>query len=151
MGTEIRERSAQWGLQILSSNWNLYGQGHPLTSTPTLKPWHLSRAVHNYRRGLYQYLQDLLEAEGQGRLGKEHRDELHRYRHWNFLRRLIGEEILERHGTLPRESDGLKGLVKSITPQVDLDLEEVGKHLKLLIQEGNICRQPMAQDRVQWK
>jgi radical SAM superfamily enzyme YgiQ (UPF0313 family) len=151
MGTEIRERPAEWGIQILSNNWNLYGQGHPLTATPTVRPWHLSRAVNNYRRGVSKYLQDLLEAEGRGRLGKEHRDELHRYRHWNFLRRLIGEEILERHGTISQESNGLKGLVKSIAPQLDMELEEVEKHLQLLIQEGNICLHPIAQDRVQWE
>jgi hypothetical protein len=107
--------------------------------------------VNNYRRGISQYLQDLLEAEGRGRLGKEHRDELQRYRHWNFLRRLIGEETLERHGALPRESDGLKGLAKSITPQLSMELEEVEKHLKLLIREGNIYPQPTAQGGVQWQ
>jgi hypothetical protein len=151
VGAEIRERSAKWGIQILSSNWNLYGQGHPLTATSALKPWHLSRAVNNYRRGVGQYLQDLLEAEGRGRLGKKHRDELYRYRHWNFLRRLIGEEILARLGTLPRESGGLEGLAKSITPQLGLALDEAENHLKLLIQAGNIYPQPTPQDRVQWQ
>ena len=151
VGTELRERAAEWGIQILSSDWSLYGQGHPITATPTVKPWHLSRAVSSYRRGVRQYLKDLLEAEGRGRLGKEHRDELYRYRHWNFLRRLIGEETLERHGTLPRESDGLKGLAKSITPQLSMELEEVEKHLKLLIREGNIYPQPTAQGEVQWQ
>jgi radical SAM superfamily enzyme YgiQ (UPF0313 family) len=151
VGTELRERAAEWGIQILSNNWNLYGQGYPLTATPTIKPWHLSRAVNNYRRGISQYLQDLLEAEGRGRLGKEHRDELQRYRHWNFLRRLIGEEILERHGNTLRESNGLKGLVKSIAPRLGMKIREVEKHLEFLMQEGNICRQPIAQDRVQWE
>ena len=151
VGTEIRERPAQWGLQILSSDWNLYGQGHPLTATPALKPWHLSRAVNNYRRGVGQYLQDLLEAEGRGRLGKKHKDELHRYRHWNFLRRLIGEEILERLGTLPRKSNGLEGLAKSITPQLGMAFEEVEKHLQPLFQERNICCLPVGQERVQWE
>lgn len=151
VGTEIREQAAEWGIQILSSDWSLYGQGHPITATPTVKPWHLSRAVNNYRRGISQYLQDLLEAEGRGRLGKEHRDELQRYRHWNFLRRLIGEEILERHGNTLRESNGLKGPVKSIAPRLGMKIREVEKHLQPLIQEGNICLQPIAQDRVQWE
>ncbi|MDO8956226.1 MAG: radical SAM protein [Deltaproteobacteria bacterium] len=151
VGTEIREQAAEWGIQILSSDWSLYGQGHPITATPTVKPWHLSRAVNNYRRGISQYLQDILEAEGRGRLGKEHRDELQRYRHWNFLRRLIGEEILERHGNTLRESNGLKGPVKSIAPRLGMKIREVEKHLQPLIQEGNICLQPIAQDRVQWE
>ena len=66
VGTEIRERAAAWGIQILSNDWRLYGQGCPLTATPTVGPRHLSKAVNQYRRGIGQYMEDLLERRTPG-------------------------------------------------------------------------------------
>ena len=66
VGTEIRERAEEWGIQILSNDWRYYGQGEPLTATPEVRPWHLNRAVNRFRRGLRQYLDNLLEEEHQG-------------------------------------------------------------------------------------
>ncbi|MCX5915691.1 MAG: radical SAM protein, partial [Deltaproteobacteria bacterium] len=76
VGTEIREKAEEWGIQILSDEWSQYGQGEPLTSTPTVTPWHLSRAVGKYRKGLRKYLEDLLEKERQGILTKKNKEEL---------------------------------------------------------------------------
>jgi len=141
VGTEIRERAAEWGIQILSHDWRLYGQGCALTATPTVRPWHLSRAVNQYRRGVCQYLEDLLEGERRGTLSKENAEELQRHRHWNFLRRLIGEEILERYGSLAGGSDGnsLGGLAKALAPPLGSAPEEVKQHLEPHVRDGHIC------------
>lgn len=141
VGTEIRERAAEWGIQILSNDWRLYGQGDPLTATPTIGPWHLSRAVNQYRRGVSQYLEDLLERERRGILRKENAEELERHRHWNFLRRLIGEEILERYGSVPRGSDakGIAGLAKSLAFPLGMPADEVKRHLEPHLRDGHIC------------
>jgi hypothetical protein len=140
VGTEIRERAAQWGIQILSSDWRLYGQGCPLTATPTVGPRHLSRAVSQYRRGVRQYLEDLLAGERRGTLSQENAEELRRHRHWSFLRRLIGEEVLERYGSLPSGSDGnsLGGLAEALALPLGMTADEVEQHLKPHLRDGHI-------------
>jgi radical SAM superfamily enzyme YgiQ (UPF0313 family) len=140
VGTEIRERAAELGIRILSHDWRLYGQGCALTATPTVGPWHLSRAVNQFRRGVCQYLEDLLEGERRGILSKENAEELGRYRHWNFLRRLIGEEILERYGSLPGGSDGnsLGDLAESLSFPLGMCADEVKRHLEPHLREGHI-------------
>ena len=140
VGTEIRERAAEWGIHILSNDWHLYGQGYPLTATSTVRPWHLSRAVNRYRRGVSQYLEDLLEGERRGTLGEEQVEELARHRHWKFLRRLIGEEVLERYGSLPVGSDGkcVEDLAKALALPLGMTADKVRQHLEPHLRHGHI-------------
>jgi anaerobic magnesium-protoporphyrin IX monomethyl ester cyclase len=140
VGTEVRENAEEWGIQILSDEWSQYGQGEPLTSTPTVTPWHLSRAVGKYRKGLRKYLEDLLEKERQGTLTEKNSEALEQNRHWAFLRRLIGEEILERYGSVPPESgmDKLEELAKSLGPRLGMAEEEARKQLEPHVREGHI-------------
>jgi len=141
VGTEIRERAAEWGINILSNDWHLYGQGYPLTATSTVGPWHLSRAVNRYRRSVSQYLEDLQEGERRGTLGEEQVEELARHHHWNFLRRLIAEEILERYGNVPVGSDGNRpgSLSKALALPLGITPEEAQQHLEPHLRAGHIC------------
>jgi radical SAM superfamily enzyme YgiQ (UPF0313 family) len=120
LGTEIRERAEEWGIRILSSDWRYYGQGHPLVATPEVGPRHLSRAVSRFRRDLRQYLDDLLEGERRGDLSAKSAEELEIHRHSDFLRKLIGGELLEKYGTvLPTKGEqGLEELARSLAPHL---------------------------------
>jgi anaerobic magnesium-protoporphyrin IX monomethyl ester cyclase len=154
VGTEVREKAGEWGIRILGADWTRYGQGLPLTSTSTVTPWHLSRAVGAYRKGLRKYLEDLLEKERQGILNQKDSEELERDRHWAFLRRLIGEEILERCGNVPAESGKpkLEGLAESLAHPLGMTAGEVEKHLDPLFSGGNIYleRSEMGNFRCEW-
>jgi radical SAM superfamily enzyme YgiQ (UPF0313 family) len=152
VGTEIRDHSQDWRIRIHSDDWRLYGQGHPLTSTPTVSQRQLSRAVNRYRAGVGQYLQELFEREGRGTLTRENAEELQRHRHWNFLRRLIGEEILERYGVLPltRSGNEIQELARCIAHPLEMNQEEVQKHLEPHIREGRICPAQEGNGKIRW-
>jgi len=152
VGTEVREKAEEWGIQVHSDDWGHYGQGDPLTSTPTVTPWHLSRAVGKYRKGLRKYLEDMLEKERQGILSKKNSKELERNRHWAFLRRLIGEEILERHGSVLSGSgrSDASELAKSLALPLGMTAGEIEKHVDPLVHGGNICARHKDNRKVQW-
>jgi hypothetical protein len=140
VGTEVREGAPEWGIRIDTDDWKFYGQGHPLTSTPTVTRRHLSRAVNKYQEGIRRYLQELLEREEKGTLTPKDAEDLERRRHWEFLRRLVGEEILERHGVLPadRSEDDIARLARSISRSLGMPREEVRRHLAPHIRQGHI-------------
>jgi radical SAM superfamily enzyme YgiQ (UPF0313 family) len=152
VGTEVREKAEEWGIQVHSDDWRLYGQGDPLTSTPAITRWHLSRAVGKYRKGLRKYLDDLLEGEQEGTLPEKDLDKLKRSRHWAFLRRLIGEEILERFGgVLPGSGrSDTSELAKSLALPLGMTTGEVEKHLDPLVRGGNIRARHKENRKVQW-
>jgi radical SAM superfamily enzyme YgiQ (UPF0313 family) len=153
VGTEVRKKAEEWGIQVLSNDWRHYGQGDPLTSTPTVTPWHLSRAVGKYRKGLRKYLEDLLEKERQGILPKKNSKELEKSRHWAFLRRLIGEETLERYGSVLSGSGRIDAteLGKSIALPLGMTAGEAEKHLDPLVRGGNIRASHKENRMVQWE
>jgi len=152
MGTEIRERAAEWGICILSNDWRRYGQGTPLTAADGVGPWHLSRAVKPYRHKVRQYLEDLLEGERRGTLSPESASELQRHRQWNFLRRLIGEEILERRGELQSDAveNSLETISRAIADRLRMSLEEVRQHLEPQVREGYIRPVQKGEGHIHW-
>jgi radical SAM superfamily enzyme YgiQ (UPF0313 family) len=153
VGTEVREKAEEWGVQVLSDDWRRYGQGDPLTSTPTVTQWHLSRAVSKYRKGLRKYLEDLLEKERQGTLSKKNDIEMERSRHWAFLRRVIGEEILERYGSvLPGSGrSDASDLAKTLASPLGMTIGEVEKQLDPLVRGGNIRPKHNENRRTEWE
>ncbi|MBP1714573.1 MAG: Radical domain protein [Deltaproteobacteria bacterium] len=153
VGTEVRECSKEWGIQIHTDDWKFYGQGHPLTSTPTVNRRQLGKAVKTYREGISLYLKELLEREKKGALTQRDAEELEKQRRWHFLRRLIGEAILERFGVIPAGfgAPAINGLAKSIAPILGMDIEEVKKHLNPLFQGGNIYLTSKENSEFHWK
>jgi len=151
LGTELRERASEWGVEILSNDWNLYGQSKALTATAEVKPWHLSRAVGKYWKRLGGYLDDLLAGERRGMLEGAQAEEIRKHHHWSFLRKMISEELLESCGRVAG-SDGqsLDHLAGSLTRPTGLALGEVKKHLAPLLQNGCILFKKQPKDGSRW-
>jgi DNA-binding transcriptional ArsR family regulator len=85
-------------------------------------------------------MEDLLEKERQGVLAEKNKEELEQNRHWAFLRKLIGEEILEGFESAPPglSARGINDLAESIAPRLGMTKEEVEKHLEPLLRGGYI-------------
>jgi anaerobic magnesium-protoporphyrin IX monomethyl ester cyclase len=140
MGTAVRDRASELGIEILSDEWALYGQGKPVAATASVRPWHLSRALASYRRGLEAYAEGLLEDERRGTLTEKGAEELERHRRLAFLRRLIGEDLLERHPPLPLmpEMQALERLSRSLAAIMGQAREEIEPYLESLATQGHI-------------
>jgi hypothetical protein len=82
----------------------------------------------------------LLEGDRRGTLSKESAEELEQHRHWGFLRKLIGEEILEKSGNVSSgpEGEGAEVLSRSLAPHLGMPEAEVQKHLEPHIRDGQI-------------
>jgi hypothetical protein len=109
--------------------------------------------VGSYRKGLQKYLEDLLEKEQQGTLTEKNLETLEQNRHWAFLRRLIGEEILERHGSVLPGSGGsdASDLAKSLALPLRMTTAEVEKHLDPMVRGGDIRPKQKENGKVQWE
>ncbi len=140
VGTDIRDKAGDWDIRVLSDDWRRYGQGCVLTATSSLGPRHLGRAIGRYRRGLKGYLQDLIKAETWGKLSPGQADELHKYRHWNFLRQIIREDRIERCGEAPNGSGSTaEGLADLLAPAMRLPAKEIESHVAPLIRDRHIA------------
>ena len=79
-GTEVRERAADFGLEILTSDWTKYDENHVVTRTNVASPTVIQKVADEYEDTMERYLkyQDHLFARG----------ELPPYERKMYLRRL---------------------------------------------------------------
>jgi radical SAM superfamily enzyme YgiQ (UPF0313 family) len=132
-GTEVRDKAAEYGLDILTSDWTKYDANHVVTRTPGATTGALQAVADEYDATMERYMkyQDWLFE--QGRLAGFERKMYLRRRRQSLLWKLLLDEVVE--GMLPFRGDaveGLKGAVASATGfRRDVVEEEVGRVLAL--------------------
>ena len=85
-------------------------------------------------------------------MNREDSGELERNRHFAFLRRLIGEQILERFGGMvPKGGEStMDELARSLAPHLGMTPKEVQNHLEPHIREGQIVQMPAGGGPLRW-
>jgi radical SAM superfamily enzyme YgiQ (UPF0313 family) len=68
-GTEVREKAAEYGIEILTSDWTKYDCNRPVTRTKGAGPEEINAFLQHYFEGLNKYLA-YLEAERQSSQGE---------------------------------------------------------------------------------
>lgn len=111
-GTEVREKSEEYGLEILTSDWKQYDANHVVTRTPGADTDALQAVVDEYDETIERYLryQDLL-YENDKLEGYEKKMYLRRRRQ-SLLWKLLLDDMVEGFGALPGEP--LSALSKAV-------------------------------------
>ena len=107
-GTEVREKAAEYGLEILNSDWTNYDANHVVSRTPGASPEAIQAVSDAYEETIERYLeyQDLLFASGRLE-GYERKTYLRRKRQ-TLLWKLLLDEVIESLPVLP--GDGIAAL-----------------------------------------
>jgi radical SAM superfamily enzyme YgiQ (UPF0313 family) len=94
-GTEVRDRAAEYGLEILTSDWRSYDANHVVSRTAGASPEAIQAVADEYDETMSRYLryQDHLYATGQ-LSGFELKSYLRRRRQ-TFLWKLLLDEVVE--------------------------------------------------------
>ncbi|RIK94726.1 MAG: B12-binding domain-containing radical SAM protein [Proteobacteria bacterium] len=94
-GTEVREKAAEYGLEILSSDWTQYDANHVVSRTPGASPEAIQAVSDAYEDTIERYVryQDHLFATGQLQ-GYERKTYLRRKRQ-TLLWKLLLDEVVE--------------------------------------------------------
>jgi radical SAM superfamily enzyme YgiQ (UPF0313 family) len=102
-GTEVRERAAEYGLEILSHDWRDYDANHVVSRTPGASPEAIRAVADAYDATIERYraYQDHLFAEG--RLAGYERKTYLRRRRQELLWKLLLDDVVE---SLPPFSSG---------------------------------------------
>lgn len=129
-GTEVRERAADYGLEILTSDWREYDANHVVSRTPGADPAAIQAVADRYEETIERYLryQDHLHAAGQ--LSGYELKMYHRRRRQTLLWKLLLEETIESLPALPGDGvAALKTRVAEATGEtaalVDAELDRV--------------------------
>jgi len=137
-GTEVRERAAEYGLEILSNDWTKYDANHVVTRTKGASPTVIQKVADEYEDTMERYMkyQDHLFAK----------DQLPAYERKMYLRRLrqqllwklLLDDVIE--GLPAYREDAVGGLVASVSEAAGVKPEFAAAEIDRVLELGALVR-----------
>jgi len=138
-GTEVRDRAADYGLEILTSDWTRYDANHVVTRTPGASPAAIQEVSDAYESTIERYraYQDQLFAAG--RLEGFELKSYTRRRRQELLWKLLLDEVVE---SLPAFAEpALPGLTQAIVQATGAKPELVEAEVDRIVGLGALVAQ----------
>ena len=123
-GTEVRERAAEYGIEILTDDWSKYDANTPVTRTEGAGPDELNATLNRYFKAL-DIPSSELEADGTGSGDRAH-PRLRSPLAWAVL----SDDVIERVGRVSLTADPLEGLVSSLAEAVPYSRDEIDESVR---------------------
>ncbi len=159
-GTKIRERSSEYGIEILSDDWSLYDADHAVTQTPGISAAEIQAFAGSFFRGLGLKIEEMKRETLSGVYRGPYREEMEKRLEVDFVWKLLAGDLIEELGEIPRAeifSEGenrgsMYALARRIAAKVSLPLPFVEARLSKLADRGLIiCRDETDFSRWEWK
>jgi radical SAM superfamily enzyme YgiQ (UPF0313 family) len=148
-GTEVRERAADYGLEILTSDWTNYDANHVVSRTPGASPDAIRAVADEYETTIERYkaYQDHLFAAGKLE-GYEHKLYLRRRRQ-ELLWKLLLDDVVE--GLPPFAADPVAALKQAVAAETGAKPELADPEVdRLLALEAIVSTPDPAGTRFAW-
>jgi radical SAM superfamily enzyme YgiQ (UPF0313 family) len=148
-GTEVRDKAAEYGLDILTSDWTKYDANHVVTRTAGADTSAIQSVADEYDATMERYMkyQDWLFAEA--RLEGFERKMYLRRRRQSLLWRLLLDEVVE--GLLPFRGDAVGELKASVAAATGSARDLVDQELDRVLALGALVGEPTAEGvRFRW-
>lgn len=133
-GTEVREKAAEYGLEILNNDWTHYDANHVVSRTPGASPEAIQAVSDTYEDTIERYIlyQDHLFATDQLK-GYEKKTYLRRKRQ-TLLWKLLLDEVIESLPALP--GDGVAELKAHVAEAVGVPADFASGEVDRVLQLG---------------
>lgn len=152
-GTEVRERAKEYGLKILTNDWECYDANRAVAETPEVKAEELNKIVEEYNRTCELIFSFWEEKAKAGELEDKALKKLKLEKSRRFVWQLISQEVIEREGMIRRRQnleEDIAELQLKVWNALPFPLETVKEEVRRLIQKGYL-KYELAGDYVLWK
>lgn len=96
-GTEVREKAGNYGIKILTDDWNLYDANRAVCDTGGISPEKITGIADNFYNNLRLYFNSLEQKDNRGiELKTEEYEILRGMKSFNFCKKLISESLVEK-------------------------------------------------------
>jgi radical SAM superfamily enzyme YgiQ (UPF0313 family) len=147
-GTEVRDRAAEYGLEILNSDWRSYDANHVVSRTAGADPAAIQAVADEYEDTIARYVeyQDYLYAKG--RLSGYEEKLYLRRRRQSLLWKLLLDEVIEQMPALP--ADGVETLCRRVVEATGTEPALAAEEIERVVALGALVADP-APDGVRWR
>jgi len=130
-GTEVREKAAEYGIEILTNDWTKYDCNRPLTRTKDAGPEEINAFLQQYFEGLNKYLAQL---EKESRASRGESAEAKKRSPLSVA--ILKGDIIESLGMMKREGDPIESLVKKVAELVPYPSDQINEDITKWVKQG---------------
>jgi anaerobic magnesium-protoporphyrin IX monomethyl ester cyclase len=130
-GTEVREKAAEYGIEILTNDWLKYDCNRPITRTREASPEDVTAHLQLYFQELKQYM-TALAKESDSSDGEFARTK----RRHQLAAALLKEDIIENVGPVKAESKPVEGLTARLAKLVPYPETQIREGLTRWVETG---------------
>ena len=154
-GTDVRENSQAYDIQIMSDDWNDYHANQAIVRTATVDQQTLDGIVQEWQSTFDAWLDDIKQRRDRGETTEEEAWPLTNLEHIVLIYDLMMKQVVEEMGWLPiREPDDLESNLAHLAGLVDGTIPHTPEQIRKTLQFAS-ARGYLAQDRTdgdyRWK
>ncbi|MBN2159993.1 MAG: radical SAM protein [Spirochaetes bacterium] len=151
-GTEVREKAADYGMRILTSDWDKYDANRSVCESIHLPHQDVDRIVGEFNEGINRMILCELEKHEHGEtLTPVNQEMVNNIISIDFNNRLIREELVERYALANNDGGGVENFVNYVTENSGLRKDVVSGEVERLFRLGCLTsRNEGAVEEIAW-
>jgi radical SAM superfamily enzyme YgiQ (UPF0313 family) len=130
-GTEVREKAAEYGVEILTNDWTKYDCNRPVTRTKDAGPEEINAFLQQYFEGLNEYLTQL-EKESRASRGESDKDK----RRGPLSIAILKGDVIESLAMMKTEGNPVEALVNKVAELVPYSRQQVKEDITKWVDKG---------------
>jgi radical SAM superfamily enzyme YgiQ (UPF0313 family) len=144
-GTEVREKADEYGVEILTDDWNKYDANTAVTSTEGAGPEEIAEALHQFNE-IFEGL--LADIKRQGKLNTA--EEARRGVRSPLAQTLLLDDIIEGLGDMELQGYPIEELVDRLVEIVPYTHDQIDENVRHWFDEG-LLKYEIEGQRISWR
>ncbi|TAL33251.1 MAG: B12-binding domain-containing radical SAM protein [Spirochaetes bacterium] len=139
-GTEVREKAADYGMRVLSDDWDLYDANQSVCHAGGISPEEIDRIVNEFNSSIHRYVADIAPRKAKGETLTDRDEEILRsIETFVFNRKIILEELVEAYPGVTNgasRDEVMKNFTEYLNAKTGSTKEFIGGELGRLVRLG---------------
>ncbi|HPL18477.1 MAG TPA: radical SAM protein, partial [Spirochaetota bacterium] len=150
-GTEVRDKAEEYGMRILTSDWDKYDANQSVCESIYLPHEEVDRIVNEFNGGINRLIVGMLNKHDRGEaLSEEDLAMVNGITSLDFNYKLINGKMVEQFSDQKRDG-GINGFIDYVTEQSGLEKELVTREVDRLFKMGCLTRNDSGETtRITW-
>lgn len=149
-GTTVREKIAEYDLEVLTDDWNAYDANRAIVRTSDLSAAEMDAFLNEFLEAIDAAWQEVLKRYHEGTATPDEAFKVESLSRMELMYQLLSEDLIERVGTFSRNGqDPVQELVMRIAPFTRFETDFVARAIGPMVSRGYL-KVEMENGSVRW-
>jgi len=154
-GTEVREKCDEYGIRILTDDWDQYDANRSVCETDYISAAEINVIADHFNLSIKRYLDELGEQKKRGEpISPQGEELINNLNTFAFVERLMMEELIERYPVSPNGCTGeeiVRNFIVYVDENTKFTQDEIRREVNRLIELNCISIDPKSVPQIRWR